>query len=228
MRKYIDAQIEIMHGKESIVKRFFKRIGKIMKKSKITSLVLVVSCLTIPSMGQAVYYESDHWHQSPPQYPKYYESHDQHGLAKTDIALLAAGALVVAATTYCASRFASWCLYKRVLSQYEPEFDLLARAYFNEAVIQEELIPYVLERHDRNNSIYFFLGNPYKNYPLLAYKDNLDWYINRLWVSKILYLDNEKISEITRLIEKLERIKRYIVTDYRFVQEQRAFDNRIR
>jgi hypothetical protein len=127
-------------------------------------------------------------------------------------------------SVYFGGRLCEYCLYSLAQKRYEPELDLLARAYYYEDAIQEELIPYVLEQHDLNNSYFLFNTNPYKNYPLLQYKNDLDWYINRLWFFRFFYLNSEKGTEILNFMEKLKRVRRYIVTDYRFVKEQRDFD----
>jgi hypothetical protein len=145
-----------------------------------------------------------------------------------EVALGATGVVISVAAGYLVARLCSAGLYSAALYRYEPELDLLLRAVFKEQVLEEELIPYILEQHDRNNSLYFFIQSKYKNYPLLYYKHNLDWYINRLWVSKFLYRDPNARHEIEVLISKLERIRRLVVTDYRFVKEQRDFDKQER
>lgn len=155
-------------------------------------------------------------------------SHNQKGTSIQDIALASTGIVVGAAGCYVIARLCSAGVYSLALYRYEAELDLLLRATFNEQLLQEELIPYVLEQHDRNNSLYFFTQSKYKNYPLLAYKNNLDWYILRLWLSKFIYGDSAKRNEIEILVNKLERIRRLIVTDYRFFEEQRDFDNQSR
>lgn len=132
------------------------------------------------------------------------------------------GATLLVGAGYFAGRMTSWSLYKFAQARYAPEFDLLGRAAYNEHVIQEELIPYILEQHDLSNSFHL-ISNPYRGYPLLKYKSDLDWYINHLWVFKFFYLGTKKSGDITRLIEKLQRVRRYIVTDYRFVLEERQF-----
>lgn len=133
-------------------------------------------------------------------------------------------AAAVIGTGYLTGKFCSWAVFNGAMSRYTPELDLLARASYNEQVIQEELIPYVLERHDRNNNSFFSFYNPYKNYPLLEYKRDLDWYINNLWFFKLFNLGTDKNVEVNRLMGKLERLRRFVVVDYRFVQEQREFD----
>lgn len=136
---------------------------------------------------------------------------------------LALGATLVVGAGYLTGRALCWCMYKYALYAYEPELDLLNRAQFNDNLIEEELMPYILEQHDRNNR-FFFGSNLYKNYPLLKYKQDLDWYVMNLWLFKLFYLGANKSSEISLLIQKLERIRRYVVTDYEFVKEQRKFD----
>ncbi len=136
---------------------------------------------------------------------------------------IAVGATLVVGAGYLTGRALSWCIYKYALYTYEPELDLLNRAQFNDYLIEQELMPYILEQHDRNNR-FFFGSNPYKNYPLLKYKQDLDWYVMSLWLFKLFYLGADKSSEISLLIQKLERIRRYVVTDYGFVKEQRDFD----
>lgn len=145
-----------------------------------------------------------------------------------DVALTTAAVGICAVSVYALGRLCSAGIYSMAEYRYKPELDLLARAAYNEDAVQNELVPYVLAQHDRNNSLFFFLPNRYKNYPLLQYKNDLDWYINRLWLSKIFYLGIDCGREITILMEKLERIRRYIVTDYRFVKEQRDFDHQAR
>lgn len=136
---------------------------------------------------------------------------------------ITAGVALVATSGYLAGRLTAWSIYKLALRRYEPELDLLARSFYNDHALQEELVPYILDRHDRINSFYFIGANLYKNFPLLHYKNDLDWYITRLWMFK-LFCNAAMRNEMTRLYEKLERVRRIIVTDYRFVQEQRQFD----
>jgi hypothetical protein len=159
-----------------------------------------------------------------------YSSHDNRESSITikEVALGATGIVLGAAGCYVIARLCSSGLYSVALYHYEAELDLLLRSVFNEQVLQEELIPFVLEQHDRNNSLYFFIQSKYKNYPLLYYKNNLDWYINRLWLSKFLYHDNQARHKVDVLVQKLERIRRLVVTDYRFVKEQRDFDKQER
>lgn len=198
--------------KEKIMYDNIKRNG-----SRLFFLAMLFSCLVTSVYGQ---------HAHSDYYSPYYDhvQRQKNELQVGDAVLIVAGSVVAATGVYWGGRIWGWCLYKLACSRYEPEFDLLERAYYNDALIQEELIPYVLEQHDRKNSSYCLIENPYRNYPLLQYKNDLEWYANRLWLSKLLYWDPEKRGEITRLIEKLNRIKRYIVIDYRFVQEQRAFE----
>ncbi len=139
-------------------------------------------------------------------------------------AAVVVGVSASALITYFGGRLIESGLFKWAQSHYEPELDLLARAHYNEAVISDELIPYILEQHDQENSWHIFGDNPYKNYPLLKYKKNLDWFINSLWFFKLFYLGHEKKQEIDILLEKLKRLRRFMVTDYRFVKEQREFD----
>ncbi len=159
-----------------------------------------------------------------------YSTHGTHeqGMSIKDIALATTGVVVSAAGCYLIARLCSAGIYSVALYRYEAELDLLLRATFNEQVLQEELIPFILEQHDRNNSLYFFIQSKYKNYPLLYYKNNLDWYIRRLWLSEFLYTDAATRNQIDILVNKLERIRRLVVTDYRFVHEQRDFDKQNR
>jgi hypothetical protein len=145
-------------------------------------------------------------------------------ISNTEVAL---GVVLLATAGYFSGRIGCWFIVHVAQKRYEPEFDLLARAAYNEQVVQEELIPYILEQYDLNNSLEL-VSSKYRGYPLLQYKHDLDWYINNLWTFRFFYLGTKKSDEITRLIERLKRIKRYIVTDYRYVLEQRQFerDNR--
>lgn len=144
------------------------------------------------------------------------------------VALIAVGTAVVVGGTYVIGRCSAGMLHAWGERQYAAEIDLLARSAYNDHLIDQELIPYVLLAHEKLcNS---WLSNPgmYRNYPLLFYKKNLDWFVNNLWFLQIFYIGNDFRDDIQRLVAKLERIKGYIVSDYRFVAEQRRFEERVR
>lgn len=182
-------------------------------------LLVILLSLNVTNLGYAHHRK----HYEPINYERSRVYNDSEPVL-ADVLKVTAVVAAVAATGYLLGRVGSWCTYKFALYTYEPELDLLARSSYNEQIIEQELIPYILEQHDRNNSIYFFVIDSYKNYPLLKYKNNLDRCINNLWAFKFFNWNSEKIHDIECLIEKLKRIRRYIVTDYRFVHEQRSFD----
>lgn len=141
--------------------------------------------------------------------------------------IIIGGALVVGTgALYVTGRCSSALLYAVAKRRFEPELELLQRMLYKESVLEEELVPYILDCHEQANQSFFFYPGIYKNYPLLRYKKDLDFYINYLWCLQLFRLGTDTRQEISRFLDKLQMIRRYIITDYRFVREQRQFDER--
>lgn len=149
--------------------------------------------------------------------------------AHDTVAPVVVGTVLVAgagAALYLTGRCSSALLYAVAKRRFEPEMELLQRMAFKESVLEEELVPYILDCHEQTNQAWFFTNGVYKNYPLLRYKKDLDFYINYLWCLQLFRLGTDVRQEIAVFLDKLQMIRRYIVTDYRFVKEQRQFDER--
>lgn len=112
--------------------------------------------------------------------------------------------------------------------KYKPEIDLMSRARFNDQVINQELIPYILKNHEQSLRFFFFLTDAYRNYPLLKYKNKLDSYIFHLWVFQLFHLGTKKRSKIAKTIRQLCELRHFIESDYRFIQERRSFESSLR
>lgn len=141
--------------------------------------------------------------------------------------LVVAGGLVVGTgLLYIAGRAGSALVYTLAQRRYEPEMELLQRMMYKPSVLEEELVPYVLRLHAQANDSFFFYPGVYKNYPLLHYKQALDDYINYLWYLQLFRLGTDKRREISTFIDKLKIVRDYIITDYRYIKEQRQFDER--
>ncbi len=108
--------------------------------------------------------------------------------------------------------------------KYKPEIDLMGRARFNDQAISQELIPYILQNHEQSLRFFFFLSDPYRNYPLLKYKNKLDSYILHLWIFQLFHLGTKKRHQIAKTIQQLCELRQHIESDYRFIQERRAFE----
>lgn len=171
-----------------------------MKKISIFSkLVLILSIITVPGRAKAD-------NNAP--------------------LIIAGGAVVGVGFLYVTGRASSAVVYALAKRRYEPEMELLQRMVYKPAVLEEELVPYILDCHEQANQSFFFNPGIYKNYPLLKYKNDLDWYINKLWYLQLFRLGTDMRHEISTFMDKLQIIRRYIITDYRFVREQRQFDER--
>ena len=147
----------------------------------------------------------------------------------TSVAPVVIGAALVAGTSaalYVTGRCSSALMYAVAKRRFEPEMELLQRMAFKESVLEEELVPYILDCHEKTNQALFFTNGAYKNYPLVRYKKDLDFYINYLWLLQLFRLGTNTKQEISIFLDKLKMIRRYIITDYRFVREQRQFDER--
>ncbi len=148
--------------------------------------------------------------------------------AHDNAAPIVIGAAVIGGTAalYVTGRCSSALLYAVAKRRFEAEMELLQRMAFKESVLEEELVPYILDCHEKTNQSFFFTNGSYKNYPLLRYKKDLDFYINYLWCLQLFRFGTETKREISTFLDKLKMIRRYIITDYRFIREQRQFDER--
>lgn len=66
----------------------------------------------------------------------------------------------------------------------------------------------------------------YRNYPLLKYKRDLDWYINRLWFIRIATCLTSVSTQAGELIDMLCELRACLVADKDFIKERRAFEER--
>ncbi|MCL5876032.1 MAG: hypothetical protein M1114_06185, partial [Candidatus Dependentiae bacterium] len=62
--------------------------------------------------------------------------------------------------------------------------------------------------------------------PLTLYRDDLTWYINRLWYLQILYLGTDKRSEIQELIANLKKIREILAGSKELKREQENIRSR--
>lgn len=77
--------------------------------------------------------------------------------------------------------------------------------------------------HMHEISFFSSLG-PYRNYPLLKYKEDLDWYITMLWIFRPFNILSETSTSMSTAIKALSEIREKIVYDETFIQELRRFE----
>jgi len=87
----------------------------------------------------------------------------------------------------------------------------------------EELKKRIFIKHEEN---FWGAFGKHRNYPLLKYKENIDWYIGWLWVFRILNLFSKTGKELAETIKSLNLIRRYILADQTFINERRRFEER--
>lgn len=128
-----------------------------------------------------------------------------------------------AAGVYATGRIYHSMLHNGATNRYQVECDIVEQhAYLPGA--EHEIIGYILQKHEHTMRLYSFFGNKYRNYPILYYKNTLDWYINRLWVLQVFHLGTQTFHQVGQTIEQLEHIRAIIEKDYRFIQERRLFE----
>lgn len=81
----------------------------------------------------------------------------------------------------------------------------------------------ILRGHERS---FFSAFGTYRNYPLLKYKKNLDWYIRTLWIFRLFNLWSKTGTSINAAMKALNNIRKEIVSDQAFIKERRRFEER--
>ncbi len=155
--------------------------------------------------------------------------------------------LVAAGTTYVVSKATAQCIVATAQTRFETERRLLNQyasyAYQWSAELDFQLKKYlksmIVQSHNKNRNkwtvtILYELaqGTPahvvdshYNQFPLLQYKDDLDWYISRLKAIRFFSLYSGT-AELNMLIDQLTYIKNYIISDHDYNSEEQLFTQR--
>ena len=75
-----------------------------------------------------------------------------------------------------------------------------------------------------NNHVYYYSYGEYRNYPLLRFKFDLDFYIMTLRVLSISYALSESRQYYLGLIRSLDELNALVVGDYEYIKERRSFE----
>ena len=131
----------------------------------------------------------------------------------------AGAALVLAGGTYLAGRSSasvlSWCAKRR----FAQPLALINSAESLNSQIKDQLKQIILDNHEE-----WYNQGPCRNYPLVACKNDLDWYIAGLWWLRAFYAGSSSWYPAQELLEDLRTIRALIITDYTFIQERRDFE----
>jgi len=133
---------------------------------------------------------------------------------KVVVAAIIAGA---AGCGYLCSKGISHLLLSSARSTYQRDYHILTQ--WNYEVLKKE----ILIKHEQ--SFWARIGQ-YRNYPLLRYKSNLDWYITNLWIFRFLNPFSPVGQQMCTMITKLNLIRSTVVADSSFFKERRRFEER--
>lgn len=126
---------------------------------------------------------------------------------------------------YVAGRAGSYLNYTHACTRFSDQIGLLNNKWLihSESELKKQIKESIFKKHE---SIYF-MPSVYRNYPLVKYKDDLDWYIARLWALQIFHAGTDMYGKILELVTQLKELRSMIVTDYEFIKERRKFDEGI-
>lgn len=131
--------------------------------------------------------------------------------------------------TYLAGRASSSLHYKFGHERFANQINLLKHKWLlgSDAELYKQLKETILHDHETKyvNS-WFCEKDRYRNYPFVKFKDDLDFYIPRLWLLQIFHMGTETQTQIQELIGYLKELRSWIVTDYEFVKERRHYDEK--
>lgn len=137
----------------------------------------------------------------------------QDALASTGAAIILAGG------TYLAGRSGasvlSWCAKRR----FAQPLALIRSADSLSDSVKEQLKQIILANHEE-----WYSQGPHRNYPLVACKNDLDWYIAGLWWLRLFYAGSASWHDAQELLDNLRILRAIIITDYTFIEERRDFE----
>lgn len=114
--------------------------------------------------------------------------------------------------------------HNNATTRYTPTSDMIAQNVDNEQALRAELKKLIqldnVTHHEHSLS-------PIRNYPLVQYKQDIDWYTNTLPVLNLFTFGHPAHQKIPVLVRKLHVIKHYVITDPTYIDERRKADERI-
>lgn len=127
-----------------------------------------------------------------------------------------------AGITYVVGRTSSAIVTSLATSRFAGEISLLNHQWLigNHTELKKQIKESLLVYHENH----LYSAGMYRNYPLLRYTDDLDWYISRLQVLQLFHLGTEQCERISSLINQLKFLRSVISSDYEFIKERRKFE----
>lgn len=144
----------------------------------------------------------------------------QSARAISDELKTAAAATAIAACAYGVGRGCAHLLYNKAYNRYDTARAIIVGYEYEEPTLRTYLKQEVM----LDNESHFDRSSPYRNYPLVYYKNNIDWYITWLNRMRFFAFGSSLRVELRELAEDLIRIRRYVVTDPTFIYERRQAD----
>lgn len=77
--------------------------------------------------------------------------------------------------------------------------------------------------NSRLNTIFINENDPVKLFPLIRYKNDLDFYINSLWCLQIFNIGSERLSQIQDMVAQLKTLRANIVSWPQFTEEAQRY-----
>ncbi|HSW71756.1 MAG TPA: hypothetical protein VLH77_07305 [Gammaproteobacteria bacterium] len=138
----------------------------------------------------------------------------------SDQVKIGAAALGIAASSYLIGRSSAHLLYNKAYKRYDTARAIIAGYEYEEPALRAYLKQEIMV----DNEAHFDKTSPYRNYPLVYYKNNLDWYIRWLNHLRLFVYGSALKTNLLQLLDDLQRIRRYVVTDPAFIFERRQAD----
>lgn len=127
-----------------------------------------------------------------------------------------------AGVSYLVGRASSALVFSLATSRFGSEISLLNHQWLigNHTELKKQVKESLLIYHENH----LLSSGVYRNYPLMRYMDDLDWYISRLRLLQLFHLGTEQCDKIRALVSQLQFLRSLISSDYEFIKERRKFE----
>ena len=135
----------------------------------------------------------------------------------TETLNLMVGGAAVAGVSYVAGRAAysvyEWYAHARFSTELKINDTAPAKELW--ATLKKEILTNHFKYHARDK---------FRNYPLLAFDQDLKWYIERLSYTRFFYKGTVHYARILKFIHKLKELRGLVQKDYDLTKERRLFE----
>lgn len=124
--------------------------------------------------------------------------------------------------TYLIGRGSASVLHSLASSRFNGELYLTNHKFL--FTDEEQFKKLIKESILNHHAVNYSTCSVFRNYPYVKFKEDLDWYIPRLWAMQLFCIGSDLRTEIHTMVHQLIQLRRLLVSDYEFIKERRRFE----